>query len=58
MKVVRTESEIRELVNAASEGMSQGSKFPGQSYEEGILETINWLEGDGDDASPMSDDDE
>ena len=43
--ITRTSSEINEQIDLANEGIDQGSKFPGMSYEEGIKNTIDWLYG-------------
>lgn len=50
MNIVRTEDEVARVENWAVEGFDEGSHFPGMSYEEGILDTIQWLRGDIDDA--------
>ena len=58
--IQRSESEINELLNKAAEGLDIqpvrayiGSRFPGMSYEEGIVNTLSWLFGDFD--NPMDD---
>ena len=40
------------VYEAAMEGMSKGSKYPGMSYEDGILAMLSWLTGESDD-DPM-----
>jgi hypothetical protein len=47
MQIIRTKEEIEQLYNDAAEGIDQGSKFPGMSYEEGIIEVLRWLEESG-----------
>ena len=42
----KTQEDISDLVAACFEALENGSKFPGMSYEEGILAAIEWLEGD------------
>lgn len=49
----RTPDEIDALINACSEILdSDGSKFPGMSYEDGVRAAIEWIVGD-DDANPL-----
>jgi hypothetical protein len=50
----RTNNEINEQLNLAADGVDQGSKFPGMSYEQGVENAINWLIGN-DDSPPMED---
>lgn len=50
MQVVRTEIEIDRVENWAVEGIDEGSRYPGMSYEQGILDTLAWLRGDSDTA--------
>ena len=47
-KIQRTEAEIDQVLMEAEEGLSTGSKFPGMSYEEGILAMYKWLTDDAD----------
>jgi len=48
-KIQRTEAEIDQVLMEAEEGRSpSGSKFPGMSYEEGILAMYRWLTDDAD----------
>lgn len=47
--IVRTEDEINEQLNLAAEGQDSGSKYPGQSYEDGIRAMFDWLVGDTED---------
>lgn len=50
-KIVRSQTEIERVQNWAIGAMDSGnSKFPGMSYEEGILATLDWLFGMIDDA--------
>ena len=47
MDVVRKEEEIDKLVSVCHDGIDkEGSKFPGMSYEQGIVAAIEWLRGD------------
>ena len=43
--IKRTQSEIDEVMNWAGEAFDEGSRFPGMSYEEGIMAAIDWLMG-------------
>lgn len=50
MDVVRTEDEIGRVENWAVEGFNNGSRYPGMSYEQGVMDAIQWLRGDNDHA--------
>jgi hypothetical protein len=47
--IVRTDAEIDEQLNIAADGMNDGSKYPGMSYEDGIQAFADWLFGDTND---------
>lgn len=47
--VVRSEQEIDDVLNKASDGIEDGSVYPGMSYEQGILAFAEWLFGDTED---------
>ena len=47
--IIRSEDEINRVLNWADEGVEDGSKFPGQSYESGIKAMYEWLVGDTED---------
>ena len=49
-KIVRSDEEINRVLNWAGEGLDQGAHFPGMSYENGILNMLDWLNGDSDEA--------
>lgn len=49
-EIVRTQEEIDRVLNWAHKGREKGSHFPGMSYEDGILATIDWLTGYDDEA--------
>lgn len=52
--VARTEDEVNEQLNAANEASdSEGSRWPGMSYEEGVDAALRWVMGWGDDP-PMA----
>ena len=50
--IQRSDEEIDEVLNAAAEATFSGSRWPGESYEEGVTNAIRWLLGIIDD-SPM-----
>lgn len=51
--IIRSDHEIDEVLNAASEQIDAGTtKFAGMTYEEGLREMHDWLIGDSVD-SPM-----
>lgn len=55
MEIVRTQKEIDDLADKCSEHQNAGTtKFRGQTYEDGIRNTLDWLAGDSDD-NPMAD---
>ena len=55
MHVVRTEDEIARVENWAIEGFDEGTRYPGMSYEQGIMDTLLWLRGDNDHAPDCED---
>lgn len=46
----RTEEEVARVEDWAAEGVSVGSRYPGMTYEQGVLDTIQWIRGDVDNA--------
>ena len=48
MKTIRTETEIARVENWAVEGIDEGTRYPGMSYEQGIVDILTWLRGDTD----------
>jgi hypothetical protein len=40
---MRTEDEIKEQIDVAEDESMNGTKFPGMSYEDGIIEALNWV---------------
>lgn len=50
---MRTEREIEKLIDRAAKAAEVGSKFPGMSYEEGVIAALEWALGD--DIDPMED---
>ena len=47
--IVRSDKEIDDVLNMASDGVEDGSIYPGMSYEQGIQNFADWLFGDTDD---------
>ena len=43
-----TKPDIDEQLNQAHQGIDHGSKWPGQSYEEGVAAAIDWMLGETD----------
>ena len=46
MDVVRSEEEIARVDNWAAESLDNGSRYPGMTYEQGIMDILAWLRGD------------
>ena len=54
-KIKRTDKEIDNVLNNASEENSKGStKWPGGTYEQGVENALMWVLGDRD-SNPMED---
>jgi len=53
--VKRSRSEIDNCRDMAGRAIDEGSKYPGMSYEEGVLAALEWVTGDVDD-HPMEED--
>jgi hypothetical protein len=47
-EIKRTANEIDELWSWANEGQSEGTRYSGMSYEDGIDATLAWLTGQTD----------
>lgn len=47
--IKRVEAEIDEVLNACEDAEINGSRFPGMSYEQGIIDFFRWLIGETDD---------
>jgi hypothetical protein len=41
---IRSDREVADLENWAAEGVNEGTRFPGMSYEEGIQAVLQWLQ--------------
>lgn len=55
MELVRTEEEVDEQMNRASESIEKGTtRWPGMSYEQGVDAALRWVTGQ-DDSEPMED---
>lgn len=52
--IKRSEQEIVDVMNKAADGFDNGTKWPGMSYEEGVLQALQWLFGETND-NPMED---
>lgn len=48
MKIVRSESQVKNVRDWAWEGKSAGSRYSGMSYEDGIEDVLAWLFGETD----------
>jgi len=53
-EIKRTDDEINDVLNKTFEGIDQGTKWPGMSYEQGVQAALDWLFGSIDD-NPMDD---
>lgn len=42
------EDEVARVENWAVASLDEGTRFPGMSYEQGIIDTLAWLRGDTD----------
>jgi hypothetical protein len=53
--IERTDEEIDGVLNAAADAADSGtSRWPGQTYEDGVAAGIQWITGSADD-NPMDD---
>ncbi len=50
MNIARSDDEIARVENWAVEGVDEGTRYPGMSYEQGIVDVLQWLSGDSDHA--------
>ena len=50
MNCIRTDEEIARVENWAVDGIDEGTRYPGMSYEQGILDILFWLRGDSESA--------
>lgn len=48
MDVVRTEQEIARVENWAFAGLDEGTRYAGMTYEQGLIDMLEWLRGDTD----------
>jgi len=51
-EIARTDTEIDDVRNLASDAFDTGTKFSGMNYEEGIMAAFTWVFGETDEA-PM-----
>ena len=49
MEIRRSEEEINRVLTWAADGKYDGTHYAGMSYEEGILNALDWLFGNTDD---------
>ena len=52
---MRSQEEIDAQLNKATDGIDEGSKWPGMSYEQGVQAALLWVTGGWND-KPMEDD--
>ena len=50
MNIARTNEEIARVENWAVEALDEGSRYPGMSCEQGIMDMLMWLRGDSEHA--------
>jgi hypothetical protein len=43
----KSKQEIYDLIGKAVDALEKGSKYPGLSYEEGIIAALDWVLGNG-----------
>lgn len=51
---MKDKNEINDQIDKANEGVNEGSKFPGMSYEEGVVSALEWVMSN-DNPAPMDD---
>lgn len=42
-KIKRSDTEIDEVLNQAWDYIEAGSRYPGMTYEEGVIAVVDWL---------------
>jgi hypothetical protein len=45
---IRTDKELNDCEDWASQAEEDGSRYPGMTYEQGVLDTLHWMRGDAD----------
>lgn len=50
MQIVRTDQEIARVENWAFAGQDEGTRYEGVTYEQGLIDMLEWLRGDTDHA--------
>lgn len=45
MAITRSQKDIDDVMNWAVEGMAQGTRFLGMSYEQGVDDALRWATG-------------
>jgi hypothetical protein len=48
-RIERNDREIDRLLDDTIQAESEGTKFPGMTYEEGVRAAIDWITGNSDD---------
>lgn len=46
----RNKDEIERVSEWARQGVDEGTRYAGMSYEEGVLDALNWVTGEDDHA--------
>jgi len=49
MRIPRTAEEIEDQMQWAAEGVDNGTRYGGMSYEDGIMAALQWVTGETDD---------
>jgi len=52
MLVKRSQEEIDNTLNKCADAFDNGTMWPGMSYEQGVMDALNWILGH-DDEDPM-----
>lgn len=45
----REDAEINRVLDKAMQAFDEGTNYPGMSYEQGIMDAIQWIVGETDD---------
>lgn len=45
----REDAEINRVLDKAMKAFDEGTNYPGMSYEQGIMDAIQWIVGETDD---------
>lgn len=44
--ITRSDAEIDDVLCKAYDGVAQGSAYPGLTYEDGVIQALEWVFGD------------